>query len=98
MPEVDEFDHDHNHKFVAARVSIPVGGEMKQSVVMKRKRDEDGLLIRVANKNPLLDTSQYEVEFDDGLVEAFLANTIADNIWARTDNDRNLYSLIDENC
>jgi hypothetical protein len=96
MPEADELDHDAYCKFVSARVVIPVGGVMKHGVVVKRKRDEDGLLIGVANKNPILDTSLHEVEFDDGLVEAFTANTIAENIWAHTDNNSNFYSLVDE--
>jgi hypothetical protein len=68
MPEADQFDHDAYLKFIAARVLIPVGGELREGRVVKRKRDEDGLLIGVANPNPLLDTSLYEVEFEDGLV------------------------------
>jgi hypothetical protein len=35
------------------------------------------------------------VEFDDGVVEAFTANDIAENIYARVDHDGNLYTLID---
>jgi hypothetical protein len=96
MPEADIFDHDTYHHFLAARVSIPVGGELKSRMVVKRKRDKDGLLIGIANKNPILDTSLYEVVFDDRLVEAFTANVIAENIYARVDHDGNLYTLIDE--
>jgi hypothetical protein len=35
MPEVDEFDHDQYHKFIAARVSLPIGGEIKHGKVTK---------------------------------------------------------------
>jgi hypothetical protein len=80
IPEADIFDHDTYHRFLAARVSIPVGGELKSGTVVKHKQDEDGLFIGIANKNPILDTSLYEVEFDDGLVEAFTVNVIAENI------------------
>jgi hypothetical protein len=77
-------------------VSIPVGGELKSGTVVKRKRGEDGLLIGIANKNPILDTSLYEVVFDDGVVKAFTSNVIAENIYARVDHDCNLYTLADE--
>jgi hypothetical protein len=96
MPEADEFDHDAYHKFISAQVCMNVGGEMKHGRVVKRKRDDDGILIGVAHKNPLLDTSLYEVEFNDGVTEAYTANIIAENIWARANDQGNLYSLIDE--
>jgi hypothetical protein len=47
MPEADELEHDQYHKFIAARVSLPVGGESKHGKVVKR--DDDGMLIGVAH-------------------------------------------------
>jgi hypothetical protein len=35
MPESDLLDHDTYHRFIAARVQIPVGGEMKSGTVIK---------------------------------------------------------------
>lgn len=55
--EVDELDYDEYHKFIKARVIIPVAGEMRQGTVIRQKRDDDGKLIGRANKNPLLDTN-----------------------------------------
>jgi hypothetical protein len=69
---------------------------MKHGRVTKRENDEDGLLIGIAHKNPLLDTSLYEVEFTGGMTEAYAANIIAENIWACADDEGNLYGLIDE--
>jgi hypothetical protein len=63
MPEAVEFNNDAYHKFISAHVYMNVGGEMKHGRVTKRKRDDDGLLIGIAHKFPLLDTSLYEVEF-----------------------------------
>jgi hypothetical protein len=40
----------------------------------EKKKDDDGMLIGVANTNPLLETSLYEVEFDDGVTKACAAN------------------------
>jgi hypothetical protein len=96
MPEANEFNHDQYHKFIAARVSLPVGGEMKHGRVVKRKRDDDGLLIGVAHPNPLLDTSLYELEFEDGVTEAFAPNIIAESVFAKVDDEGNEYALIDE--
>jgi hypothetical protein len=96
MPEADEYDHDQYLKFSSARVSLPVGGDMKHGRVTKRKRDEDGVLIGIAHPNPLLDTSLYEVEFDDGATEAFAANIFAENVYAKVDHEGNQYSLLDE--
>jgi hypothetical protein len=36
------------------------------------------------DKNPILDTRVYEVEFKDGTVEAITANSIAENLLAQT--------------
>jgi hypothetical protein len=96
MPEADEFDHNQYHKVIGARVSLPVGGEIKHGKVVKRKRDDDGVLIGIAHPNLLLDTSLYKVEFDDGAKEAFAANIIAENVYAKVDAEENQYSLIDE--
>jgi hypothetical protein len=93
MPEADEFNHESYHRFLSAHVCMNVAGEVKHGRVVKRKRDEDGILIGVAHKNPLLDTSLYEVEFTDSMTEAYSANIIAENIWAKTNDKGNLYSL-----
>jgi hypothetical protein len=95
MPEADLFDHDQYHKFIAARVSLPIGGEMRHGTVVKRKRDDDGMLIGIEHPNPLLDTSLY-AEFDDGIIEVFAANIIAESIYAKVDSEGNQYSLINE--
>lgn len=96
MPEADEYDHDAYHKFISARIQVPSAGELKTGTVTRRKRDDDGHLIGRANPNPILDTSVYEVLFDDGHIETFAANTIAENIYAQVDDEGNVYSLIDE--
>jgi hypothetical protein len=74
-------------KYVAARVQIPVGDSMIFGTVTKRKRNAEGNLIYHTNHNPILDTALYEVEFEDGTVEAFHANQIADAIYTRVHHD-----------
>jgi hypothetical protein len=45
----------------------------------------------------LLDTALYEVEFEDGRVEAFHANQIADSFYARVDDEGYTVFEVDDN-
>jgi hypothetical protein len=56
----------------------------------------NGKLLGKAKPNPALDTSLYEVEFEDGRVEAYVANQIAESIYAQVDDEGHQYSLLDE--
>ena len=58
-------------------------------------RDANGLPIRTAHDNPLLDTRLYEVEYLDGHKDALTANTIAQNMFAEIDEDGNRHVLLD---
>lgn len=96
VPDRDLFDDDTYHRFISAQVRMSVGGEWKEGTVIARKRDEDGNLIGKSNKNVVLDTSLYDVKFDDGLIEAVSANAIAENIYARIDEEGNVHELFEE--
>jgi hypothetical protein len=96
IPEADETNPVDYDKYVAMKVQIPVGDSMMFGTVKNRKRDTEGNLIGRTNQNPILDTALYEVEFEDGKVEAYHANQIADAIYARVDDDGNTVTEIDE--
>ena len=87
LAEADEVQHEAFDQYISARVCVPQGDNMVYGTVRRRKRDSDGELIGKSNKNPLLDTSLYEVEFDSGETEAYHANIIAESIFARVDDD-----------
>jgi hypothetical protein len=95
-PETDEYDLDTYHKLISARALLPRGNGKSPARVIKRKLDEGRKLIGTAHVNPLLDTRQYKVLFDDGDLEYYSANTIAENIFQQVDGEGNLYSIIDE--
>ena len=82
--------------YVAAQDVFPKGDSTVYGKVARRKRDADGNLIGRSNRNPILDTSIYEVEFDDGRTEAFAANAIAEHLYAQVDDQGFQYLLIDE--
>ena len=64
--------------------------------VTKRLRDADGIPIRTANENPILDSRMYEVEYQDGTRATLAANYIADNLFAQVDQEGNRHILLDE--
>ena len=75
---------------------IPRGGEVLKAQVTARKRDANGNPIGRANSNPILDTREYEVEFEDGVREYYAANLIAENMYSQIDTEGNRYMLLSE--
>ena len=61
-------------------VLLPRGEGVEHGKVIGRKCDQDGRPVGNSNANPLLNTRVYEVEFQDGYIQEYLANTIAENI------------------
>ena len=68
---------------------------MARGCVTERKRDLDGNPKGVANANPILDTREYVVTFDDGDLTELNANLIAASMYAQCDPDGNQYVLLD---
>jgi hypothetical protein len=61
---------------MSAKVLLPSGDDMLYSTVLRRKPDANGNVIGRSHTNPILNTSVYEVLFQDGHVEAYNANLI----------------------
>ena len=87
LPEPQEADEIPDcDRHIATKVSIPKDGHtFATERVVKRSRDENGELVGKSHSNPLLDTAMYEVEFEDGAVERYHANIIAEHIYLCTD-------------
>ncbi|KAL7525879.1 hypothetical protein ACHAXR_001197, partial [Thalassiosira sp. AJA248-18] len=64
--------------------------------VIKRATDYLGNPIGRANNNPLLDTREYEVELQDGTVDRYFANTIAENLWSQCDTEGHQFTVFRE--
>ena len=117
-PEHDPFDPDildldpdqgdievtpeYADNYVGAELLFPRGGALARGRVTGRKQDIDGNPTGVANANPILDTRDYVVTFDDGDVTELTANLIAESMYAQCDPDGNQYvlmdSIIDHRC
>jgi hypothetical protein len=87
MIEEDDIDDDAYDKFIGAEVTIETEEGPTRATVKRRVTDYDGNLIRRAHKYPLLDTQMYELEYDDGKVDRFMANAIAENIYSQMDSE-----------
>ena len=72
---------------------MPCGQSLAQGRLLKRARDSDDNVIGRANKNPILDTRGYIVEFEDGDQAELAASTIAQSMYYQCDPDRNQYGM-----
>lgn len=93
MPEADTFDVD---TFLSAQVQLPKADGYERATVLCRKHDADGNPIGMANRNPILDTRVYEVQFQDGHVEDYATNVIAENLYAQIDNEGFHHMILNE--
>ncbi|KAI2501495.1 Reverse transcriptase (RNA-dependent DNA polymerase) [Fragilaria crotonensis] len=82
--------------YLTASVMLPRGDEVLKAQVVARKRDANGNPIGKANSNPILDTREYVVEFEDGTKEVYMANMIAENMYAQVDSEGRAFALMSE--
>ena len=71
-------------------------GELQRAIVRRRLIDAEGNPIGVANSNQLIDTRQYEVEYEDGGTEILSANLLAENLLAQVDEHGHKHLLMEE--
>ena len=98
MPDADETEATPEvaDEYVGAAVLLPLGDKMVSGQVRGRKRDHEDQVQGTRNKNPILDTRTYDVEFPSGEEAEYSANVIAQNMYAQCDTDGNQYLLMDE--
>ena len=85
-------------RYLNVELAVPRGDNSnpQYAKVTKRLRDTDGIPIRTANENPILDSRMYEVEYQDGTRASLVANYIAGNLFAQVDQEGNMQILLDE--
>ena len=75
---------------------LPQNGEhMKAARVLGRVKNNDGKYIGKYDKNPILDTRMFNVEFPDGSISEYDANTVRENIYSRVDEEGHRFQLLD---
>jgi len=64
--------------------------------VIRRKCDADGKEIGTCASKLILDTREYEVEFQDGSTDVFTVNVIAENLFSQVDDEGRSQVMMDE--
>jgi hypothetical protein len=72
-------------EYLNAQLLFCQNGDSRSARVTKRRRTDDGQLCGQRHENPVLDSREYEVEFQDGSLEPFSTNTVVNNMYAQID-------------
>jgi hypothetical protein len=72
---------------INAKVLLPQREILKSAKVKGRNKDSDGNITGTYNSNPLLNSLLYDVEFPDSAIRQYVANTIAQNMYAQVDSE-----------
>ena len=95
-PSLNEFGE--SDAYLNMELGLPRGEDdsLLRARVIKRVRDDEGNPVGIPSNNPLLDSRQYEVEFDDGTTEVMTANIIAENLLAQVDEEGRRQQMLEE--
>ena len=99
LKEVDEtFTPDVYDTYLNMELAIPQGDSLEPRLarVTNQLKDANGLPIRLADENPILDTRMYKVEYLDWERASLAANNIAKNLFTQIDDEGNRQVLMDE--
>ena len=80
LDEEPEVSPKWGDQYVNAQILLPRGDKMARGHVICWKCDTDGNLIGRSNKNSILDTHLYEVQFPGGEMTELTANIIRESI------------------
>ena len=81
--------------YLNIELMFPRGGTLARGQDIERKSDHEGNSIGRSNANPILDTREYEVKFEDGDVTELTVNAIAESIYAMCDENGDHILLFD---
>ena len=95
LPEDLELTPKEKNNYVNVDIMLPSGSKISRGRVTVRKRHIDGNTSGRASDNPILDTREYTVKFEDGEVTELTANEIDESVYAQCDPDRNQYVLLE---
>ena len=73
--------HSLTDVLINAEVLLNRGDSAALARVICQAVDSDGKVIGLWDSNPILNTSVYECEFDDGTIKEYAANVIASKIY-----------------
>ena len=94
----EEDDIVTKDQYINIEVNINRGDEnyMERATVKKRVSGINGIPIGKAHKSCLLDSRQFEVEYNDGITEILSAHIIEENILAQVDDQGQMQLLLEK--
>jgi len=92
VPDSDDYTPEALDRYLSAEVMINRDGDLIRGTVVSRRKDLNGIPVGKEDSNPILDTREYIVDFEDGSKEVYTANLVAENIYS-TINDEGHYEL-----
>jgi hypothetical protein len=87
MVEADSWTPEAYDQYLTALVLLPRGDSQERAVLKRRTKDDDGNPVGKRDANPILDTREYEVEFPDGSIDVYTANTLAEAMYSQVDDE-----------
>ena len=60
-----------------------------RSTVRRHVEDLDGAKMGTYNRNPLMDSQEYNLDYDDGTHDHSFINIIAENLYSQVDSEVN---------
>ena len=99
VPEADdEFTPDmYDNAYLRMELAMPRDGDVPEFArVNKCLKDTNGFPIGTANRNPVLDTQMYDVQYQYGYKASLTANTTAQNLFAQADEGGDRHVLFNE--
>ena len=105
LPEIDKIGEMEDEAtsenvfdtYIGAEINLPdPGGRDQMARVVKRIKGNDGNCKNVHISNPMLDTSEYLVEFPDGTTKELTANIIAESMFSQVEAEGHHYQLLSE--
>jgi hypothetical protein len=94
--DAGEYTPEAFDKYLNAQIVTDRGGGLLRGTVKSRKRDSDGKPIGSSNLNPILDSREYLVCFEDGTEDTYTANLIAECIYSQIDDKGRQLLLMQE--
>jgi Reverse transcriptase (RNA-dependent DNA polymerase) len=81
-------------QWLTAKILVERGGPPERATVIGRKKDHNGNPIGRYHTNALLDTREYEIQYEDGTVAAVSSNIIAEGIYSAVDQEGRSYTIL----
>ena len=85
--EIADVEHDAFDELLLTEPTLIRDGNAEKAKIVGRTRDNEGNLVGQYNNNPLLNTRVYLVEFPDGHITEYSANTIAEAVYESVNDD-----------